>query len=47
MGNWGWLLPHALTQLIIEKILELIDQAKNEANKGNKKGRTIRIKKMD
>ena len=47
MGNWGWLLPHALTQLIIEKILELIDQAKNEANKDNKKGRTIRIKKMD
>lgn len=46
MGNWGWLLPHALTQLVIDKIIELIDSAKTEANKGNRKGRTIRIKKM-
>lgn len=47
MGNWGWLLPHALTQLLLDKIVELIDQAKTEANKGKKKGRKIRIKKMD
>lgn len=47
MGNWGWLLPHALTQLVIDKIIELIDNAKVEANKGKKKGRKIRIKKMD
>ncbi|MDX2504593.1 MAG: hypothetical protein QNL62_08975 [Gammaproteobacteria bacterium] len=47
MGNWGWLLPHALTQLVIDRIIELIDTAKVEANKGKKKGRTIRIKKMD
>jgi len=47
MGNWGWLLPHALTQLVIDKIVELIDNAKIEANKGKKKGRKIRIKKMD
>ena len=47
MGNWGWLLPHALTQLVIDKIIESIDIAKVEANKGKKKGRKIRIKKMD
>lgn len=47
MGNWGWLLPHALTQLVIDRIIALIDTAKVEANKGKKKGRTIRIKKMD
>lgn len=47
MGNWGWLLPHALTQLVIDRILELLDQAKIEANRGKKKGRKIRIKKMD
>lgn len=47
MGNWGWLLPHALTQLVIDKILELIDNAKTAANKGKQKGRKIRIKKMD
>jgi len=47
MGNWGWLLPHALTQLVIDKIIELIDNAKTEANKGKRKGRKIRIKKMD
>lgn len=47
MGNWGWLLPHALTQLVIDKLIELIDNAKIEANKGKTKGRKIRIKKMD
>lgn len=47
LGNWGWLLPHALTQLLIDRIVELIDQAKTEANRGKKKGRVIRIKKMD
>ncbi|MCW8928996.1 MAG: hypothetical protein OQL19_02010 [Gammaproteobacteria bacterium] len=47
MGNWGWLLPHALTQLVIDRIIEAIDNAKVEANRGKKKGRTIRIKKMD
>jgi len=47
MGNWGWLLPHALTQLVIDQIIESIDNAKVEANKGKKKGRKIRIKKMD
>ena len=47
MGNWGWLLPHALTQLVIDQIIESIDYAKTEANRGKKKGRTIRIKKMD
>lgn len=47
MGNWGWLLPHALTQLVLDKIIALIDIAKNEANKGKQKGRKIRIKKMD
>ncbi len=47
MGNWGWLLPHALTQLVIDKIVETIDNAKIEANRGKKKGRKIRIKKMD
>ena len=46
MGNWGWLLPHALTQLVIDAIMELLEQAKIEANKGKKKGRVIRIKKM-
>ena len=33
LGNWGWLLPHALTQLVIDKIIELIDEAVVEANK--------------
>jgi len=47
MGNWGWLLPHALTQLVIDKIIELIDNEKVEANRGKRKGRKIRIKKMD
>jgi hypothetical protein len=47
MGNWGWLLPHALTQLVIDKVLELMETARLEANKGKKKGRKIRIKKMD
>ncbi len=47
MGNWGWLLPHALTQLVIDRIIEAIDNAKVEANRGKKKGRKIRIKKMD
>lgn len=47
LGNWGWLLPHALTQLVIDQIIETIDKAKVEANKGKKKGRKIRIKKMD
>lgn len=47
MGNWGWLLPHAMSQLVIDKIIELIDNAKVAANKGRKKGRKIRIKKMD
>ncbi len=47
MGNWGWLLPHALTQLVIDQIIAFIDIAKVEANRGKKKGRKIRIKKMD
>ncbi len=47
LGNWGWLLPHALTQLVIDRIIESIDSAKVEANRGKKKGRVIRIKKMD
>ncbi len=45
LGNWGWLLPHALTQLLIDRIMELIDRAKTEANRTKKKGRKIRIKK--
>ncbi len=47
LGNWGWLLPHALTQLVIDKIIELIEQSRIEASKGKRKGRKIRIKKMD
>ncbi len=47
LGNWGWLLPHALTQLVIDKINALISEAVIQANKGHRKGRTIRIKKMD
>lgn len=47
LGNWGWLLPHALIQLLIDKINDLINEAVIEANKGKRKGRTIRIKKMD
>ena len=46
MGNWGWLLPHALTQLLIDKIAELVDAAKTEANRHKRKGRKIRLKKM-
>ena len=46
MGNWGWLLPHALTQLVIDKIVELVDEAKTEANRTKRKGRKIRLKKM-
>lgn len=47
MGNLGWLLPHALTQLVIDQIIESIDNARIDANRGKKKGRKIRIKKMD
>ncbi len=47
LGNWGWLLPHALTQLVIDQINEYIENARIEANRGKKKGRKIRIKKMD
>lgn len=47
LGNWGWLLPHSLTQLVLDQIIALIEQAKTEANKGKRKGRKIRIKKMD
>jgi len=47
LGNWGWLLPHALTQLVIDTILETLENAKVEASKANNKGRKIRIKKMD
>ena len=47
LGNWGWLLPHALTQLVMDKIIDSLDNAKTEANRGKKKGRSIRIKKMD
>jgi hypothetical protein len=46
LGNWGWLLPHALTQLVINHLMELIDKAKLEANQGKNKKRIIRIKKM-
>ncbi len=47
LGNWGWLLPHALTQLLIDRIMEFVDHAKTESNRSKKKGRKIRIKKMD
>ncbi|MCU7939873.1 MAG: hypothetical protein KZQ64_10990 [gamma proteobacterium symbiont of Bathyaustriella thionipta] len=47
MGNWGWLLPHALTQLVIEQIIDYMENAKIEASRGKRKGRKIRIKKMD
>lgn len=47
MGNWGWLLPHSLTQLVIDHINNDVENAKIEANRGKKKGRKIRIKKMD
>ncbi|MBF0264562.1 MAG: hypothetical protein HQL46_04765 [Gammaproteobacteria bacterium] len=45
LGNWGWLLPHALMQLIIEQVNEIIKQATLDNKKKNRKGR-IRIKKM-
>ncbi|MFK5894048.1 MAG: hypothetical protein QM504_12575 [Pseudomonadota bacterium] len=45
IGNWGWLIPHALTQVIIEAILKKIQMAVLEDKKINRKGR-IRIKKM-
>ena len=45
MGNWGWLIPHALTQIIIEYILRQINEAVLEAKKGNRKGK-IRLKKV-
>jgi len=47
LGNWGWLLPHSLTQLVIDQIIDYMENAKIEANRGKKKGRKIRIKKMD
>ena len=47
MGNWGWLLPHALTQLVFDHIVDLIDKAKTEANRSKRKGRKIRLKNMD
>ena len=45
MGNWGWLIPHALTQVVVEYILRQINQAVLEAKKGNRKGK-IRLKKV-
>jgi hypothetical protein len=45
IGNWGWLIPHALIQLIIEAILKKIQMAVLEDKKINRKGK-IRIKKM-
>jgi len=45
IGNWGWLIPHALMHLIIEAILKKIQMAILEDKKVNRKGR-IRIKKM-
>lgn len=43
VGNWGWLIPHALTQLIIEAVLKKIQMALLEDKKVHRKGR-IRIK---
>jgi hypothetical protein len=43
IGNWGWLIPYALTQLIIEAILNKIQMAILEDKKINRKGK-IRIK---
>jgi len=45
LGNWGWLLPHALMQLIIEQINDYIKQATLDNKKKHRKGR-IRIKQM-
>ncbi|MFK5984043.1 MAG: hypothetical protein QM479_01275 [Pseudomonadota bacterium] len=45
IGNWGWLIPHALTQIVIEAIFKKIQAAILEHKKVNRKGR-IRIKKM-
>jgi len=45
IGNWGWLIPHALMHLIIEAILKKIQMAILEDKKVNRKGK-IRIKKM-
>jgi len=45
MGNWGWLIPHALTQIVIEYILRQINDAVLEVKKGNRKGK-IRLKKI-
>ena len=45
LGNWGWLIPHALTQIVLEFILRQISEAVLEAKKGNRKGK-IRLKKM-
>lgn len=45
LGNWGWLIPHALTQIVVEFILRQINDAILEAKKGNRKGK-IRLKKV-
>jgi hypothetical protein len=45
IGNWGWLIPHALMQVIVEAILKKIQTALLEDKRINRKGR-IRIKKM-
>jgi hypothetical protein len=44
-GNWGWLIPYALTQIIIEALLNKIQMAILEDKKVNRKGK-IRIKKF-
>jgi len=45
VGNWGWLIPHALIHLITEAILKKIQLTLLEDKKINRKGK-IRIKKM-
>ena len=45
IGNWGWLLPHAMMHILVESVYESVNNAVLEDKKVNRKGR-IRIKKM-
>ncbi len=45
IGNWGWLVPHALSQVIIEAVLKKIKSALLDDKKINRKGK-IRLKKF-
>ena len=45
LGNWGWLLPHALMHIIIDYVNDIINRALLEDKKTHRKGR-IRIKKI-